>query len=145
MLKDQLELFSEGVTVKHVCFVKFKLIFSIWVQSCKPTLNLGSCELTRWDSMSKKIGSEDLQNVSSLLKRTFWWIKCKWVRKHTDFISLAICVGLKINGKMFLAQHFLNFICLFSLIISGRWKLRNDGQRNQRQLWVLHVYITHDT
>lgn len=48
-------------------------------------------------------------------------------QKHKDFISLAICKGLKINGKKCLAQHVLNSIGLFSpLMITGRWKLKND-------------------
>lgn len=49
-------------------------------------------------------------------------------QKHKDFISFAICMGLKINGKKCSAQHVLNFIglSLFSTI-SRRWKLKNEN------------------
>lgn len=50
-------------------------------------------------------------------------------QKHMDFISLAICMGLKINGKKCSAQHVLNFIHFFFL-----WSLEDRSWRMMKTI-----------
>lgn len=64
-------------------------------------------------------------------------------QKHKDFISLATCMSLNINGKKRSAQRVLNFLCPFPLMISGRWKLQNVEDNAIKSILGLRRYVAH--
>lgn len=67
-------------------------------------------------------------------------------QKHTDFISLAICKGLKTNGKS--TWHNMFWIYWSFFFPYDLWKMEAEEwwrQLNQKPSRALHEYIAHAT